>query len=218
MASGSSGSGWLLKGLGCLGVLAVLCCCGGLVGLRFFPEMLMSFFLEDAPLSVPPTPPQPVRAALERAAACLALTTTGEAKLDPDAVGRMLIGEGDPDVAALFVGASSDQGHLELSLATDDQPPRYFNLQVSAAFTISNGWFTDLRTSRLFVGGHDATPWLSGQQLAAQANQSLANKRAEDPEMGAFMDGIESAKVDLGQLVLRLRPGSPAMEKLCAAP
>lgn len=216
MAAESKGRGWLLKGLGCMGLLAAICCCGGFVGLAYFPEMMLAYVLADAPLAGPTTEAKPVLGALERTAACLALATTGEATLSPDAVARLMVGEGSARVPVLRLAAAGDEATLELSVATEDAPPRYFNLQVKAAFELNQGWFTDLRASRLVVRDHDWSTYLSGDQLSAQANQSLANQRAKDEDLVELLDGIQTLRVQDGQFVVRLQPESVAMRRLCS--
>ena len=215
MAEASKGKGWVLKGLGCMAVLAVLCCCGGLVSLRFFPDMFLSYLLADTPLTGPTTEAKPVLGALERTAACLSMATTGEARMAPEAVARLLVGEGDPDLAVLRITAAGDEANLELSVGTDDEPPRYFNLQLNAAIAMNEGWFTDLRASRLVVRDHDWSSYLSGTQLSAQANQNLANKRAENDEFAQLLDGVGTLWVEEGLFVISLKPESLAMQKLC---
>ncbi len=217
MADNGGGSGWLLKGLGCMGVLAILCCCGGFVGIQLFPMMFLSYFLSDTPLPGPTVEPKPVVAALEQGAACALLATVGEARLSPEAVERWVAGKGDPELRVLRVGASGDEGSLELSVATEEQPPRYFNLQLQGAFTMDRGWFTDLRLSRVIVRDHDWSSYVTGMQLAENANQSLANQRAEQPEAAMLLDGIEHLAVEGGSYVIRLQPDSVAMQRLCGA-
>ncbi len=215
MGKEGSGGGWLLKGLGCMALLAILCCCGGFISLRFFPEMLLAYFLSDAPLPGPTTEPKPVVGALERAGVCAMLAVTGEAKMEPDAVARLVLGEGKPDLTVLRVGASGDEGSLELSVATDNAPPRYFNLQLQGAFAIQQGWFTDMRLSRVIVSEHDWSSFVAGQQLTQQANQSLANERAKDANFAMLLDSIDHLRVEDGAYVLGLKRDGLAMQQLC---
>lgn len=211
----SSGGGWLIKGLGCMGLLAVLCCCGGIITVRFFPDFLLGYVLADTPLPGPTTEAKPVIGALEQGATCLLLATTGEAPVSPEAVARWLAEDAEADLTVLRVNASGDEAALDLSVATDDSPPRYFNLQLQGSFTMTKGWFTDLRVSRLIVRDHDWSSYMIGQQLTQQGNQSLANERAKNPDLAELLDGVNKLTVQDGSFVIGLERDSMAMQRLC---
>lgn len=206
---------WLLGCFGLLAVSTVLCCCGGFITLRFFPMVFLSFLVEDQPLAGAVPEPAPVATKLERALQCVSLVTTGSARISPEAMTRILVREREPKLRVLQLGAEGDEASLDLSVATDETPARYFNLSLQGSFTLEQGWFTDLRFSRAVVSGHDLSRWLVGQQLAQQANQSMANQRSQNPDVGPTLDSIERFTVSDGAFQVSLASGGVAMERLC---
>lgn len=212
---GSSAGGWLLKGLGCMALLTLLCCGLGLALLMLSPGLLAGFFLADQPLPLETTERKPLIGAVERTAACAALLGTGRASLPPETVARWLVEDADPGLTVLRFDAEGEEGALAVSIATDESPPRYLNVQLDAAFTMQRGWFTDLRLSRLVLRDHDWSGFLAGQQLAEHANRSLADQRAQDVDLGPSLDSVRLMKIEDGELVLELEPESPLLAKMC---
>ena len=217
-AGGKKGSaaGKILIGCGLVGVLsALLCCCGGGALITFAPNMMLSYFLEDQPLPGATTAAMPLVAASAKERACTALAAGEQITLSPDDVSVMALGGGSPDVAVLRIGAEGDRATMDFSLANAEEPPRYFNLHTRGAFKIEKGWFTDLKLDEFILSGHDWSAFVAGQQMATNANQSLANERAQNPDLGAVLDSTEYVAVEGGAFAVRLQPDGAAKRLLC---
>lgn len=213
-----STGGRLLVGCAVFGVVsAVLCCgCGGALSL-LLPGMARSWLLEDHPLPGPTTEPDAAASAATALQACTAFAAGQEVHLTPDEVARWVVGDGSADLTVLRIGATGPQASLDLSVATDDSPTLWFNLQMVGSLELDHGWFTSLRTDSIVISGHDLSAYVAGQDLAVQANQSLANQRAGNPDVGPALDSVEHVAIADGAFVIKLTPDGLAKQALCDA-
>lgn len=204
--------------LGC-GVLAVgftlLCCCGGGVLTTFGPDMMLSYFLEDAPLPGGTTAAMPLVAASAKERACAALAVGEQVVLSPSDASVMLMGGGLPEVAVLRIAAEGEKATLDLSFAVTEESTRYVNVHTRGGFKIEKGWFTDLKLDEFILSGHDWSEYVRDQQMASSANQSMANQRVQNPEIGALLDSTEYLAVEGGAFAVRLQPDGAANRLLC---
>lgn len=206
----------VLAGCAVVGVLStILCCCGGGALLHYAPEMMLSYFLEDHPLPGATTAAMPAVAAATRAQACASLAAGEQVSLSPDDLAVLALGSGGLDITVLRVTATGDRAALDLSVPNGDAPPRYFNLHTKGAFTLEKGWFTDMKLDEFVLSGHDWSSYVAAQQLATNANQSLANERAKNPDLGAVLDSVEHMAVEDGHFTARLRPDGEAKRLVC---
>lgn len=213
-----STGGRLLVGCAVFGLAsAVLCCgCGGVLSL-LLPSMARSWLLEDHPLPGPTTEPDPAASAATALKACTAIAAGQEVQLTPDEVARWVVGDGSAELTVLRIGATGPQASLDLSVATDDNPTLWFNLQMVGSLELDHGWFTSLRTDSIVISGHDLSAYVAGQELAVQANQSLANQRAGNPDVGPALDSVEHVAIADGAFVVKLAPDGLAKQALCDA-
>lgn len=68
-----------------------------------------------------------------------------------------------------------------LDLSVNMAEGQWLNVHGAAAFTMEHGWFTDLRIDEARLSDWDLGPALVGQQLAQNANQSLARNAPRTP-------------------------------------
>lgn len=215
-AKGRSTAGRLLVGCGVFGLVsAVLCCgCSGVLA-AMFPSMARSFLFEDHPLPGPTTEPDPAAYAAAAARSCAAFAAGEEATVEPIDLARGLLGAGDSGVDVLRITAEGPQATLDLSVPNTDAPDLWLNVHTRGRFGVDHGWFTTLRIDELVLSGHDLAPYLSGQDLAASANQSLANERASDPDLGPVLDSVSLFEVREGKFAVKLTPDGLARSVLC---
>jgi hypothetical protein len=193
---------------GCLGVMGVtaLGCCGGTVAVWIWgPMVLAGAFLEDQPLAVAFPHPDPARSAEAADRIGRQLAESRTAMVTGDDLTALLLGdESSDDVQMRVVNDRADHAHLDMSIRTEDTPPRYVNIQVGGAFVLENGWFTHTTMDEIRVGDWDFGKYVAGQEMAQSMNQSMARERMENPDLGAKLDGIERLATENGGFSLKL--------------
>ncbi len=213
-----SNAGKLLLGCGVFGLAsAVICCgCSGVL-VAMMPSLAGNWILQDHPLPGPTTKPDPAASAATMVKACTAFAAGEQVSLTPEELSRAALGSGSPSITVLEVGADGDTARLALSVEVDDEggAARWFNLQMAGTFAVDHGWFTSLRTDTVQVADHDLSPYLRGQDLAVQANQSLANQRIQNPDIGDALDSVEHMEVKDGNFLVKLAPNGAAMFMVC---
>jgi len=216
VAKGGSTAGRALVGCGVFGLVsAVLCCgCSGVLA-AMFPSMAQSWLFEDHPLPGPTTEANPAAYAAAAKQACDAFAAGEETAVEPVEFARALLGAGDSGISVLRITADGPQATMDLSWATPDAPDLWLNVHTRGTFGMDHGWFTALRVDEFVLSGHDLGPYLSGQDLTPNANQSLANERAKNPDLGPMLDSVERFEVRGGMFVVKLTPDGLARSVVC---
>ena len=83
---------------------------------------------------------------------------------------------------------------------------RFLNLTAQAGFEMEHGWFTDFTVEELKLGDWDLGQYTRGQQLAENANQSMANQRSQDPDVARALDQIDHLWIEDGAIWVELAP------------
>ena len=213
MAEGSR-TRWLTGCLGCLGLLALLCCCGGGIATWQMPAIFVALFTDDAPLPIQGVTPDPVRAAQVKAGVCGALAREGQTSIAAEDLALLALGEGNRDISALRMDPSGEG--LLFQAAFDTQGKGYVNVIFGGSFALERGWFTDVRIDHANLSSWDLAPYMRGQQLAQNANQSLANQKSQDPSLQGELDRFEKVWTEGGTLHLKMAPGGLDGWRFCA--
>lgn len=204
--SESNGRGrFLLIVLVVLLVLSAACCCGGFFFLRSLPSILLDLVTEDQPLSLAEVPRKPNmdKKLGERFEAGGPVHITGEELVQ-------LVDPQKSDVVdAFMVEIEGDKATVDMSLHVEGEglTEGYVNIHATGAATIEHGWFTHLVFDDLKVASYDLGQYIAGQDLSTNANQSLANSRADNPEAAVVLDEIEHLEFADGELVVELQEG-----------
>ena len=211
MASRKGGVGrWILISVVCLLLAAMVCCCGGGILLYLSPSLVLAWFVDDAPLDLPAVASNPgiSQEVAQR------LASDGAVRLSA----RELMELADPantrELEAFQVILADDHFDVAMSFVADEDNDGFVNLRAGGELTMEQGWFTHLSFDTLTVGPLDLGQYIPGQELAADANRSLADQRAEKADVGAMLDEIERLEVTGGALELTLAPG--AFERIVA--
>lgn len=195
--------------LGCLVLLILLCvvvCCGG--GALLFiagPGMLAGLVVSDEPLDV-----QTVKWDEERVDQ-LAERVNRDAtddrtiELSGGELTQFVLSEAEEELVAFRIDIDDqDRASFDVSLQPDMSQPQYINLHAVAGFAIEDGWFTHFQVDELQVGKFDVGKYVAGQELKDNVNQSLAQQRVQDPDVGKTFDMLEYLGIEDGQFVLTL--------------
>jgi hypothetical protein len=203
MADKKKNRRWLLIML-VVAVLGSMACCCGCAGFwHFLPDMLVAAFTEEGPLKAPVVDPDPdVGPRLERAFA------DGEqVSVTGDELVQLVEPWEEEELYAFWVGVHPDDTvELALSVHIPDID-RFLNVQVRAGLAIEHGWFSHFVIDEMVVSGWDAGQYMRGEQLAEQANRSMADQRAQKPEVAMAMDQIEALWIADGAIHIQLEPG-----------
>jgi len=191
----------ILLALVLIGGLATCCGCGALW--HFLPHIFIAAFTEEQPLTAPSTPSNPfIGDALEARFAA-----GGPVAITAEELVQLVDPGGDEHIDAFWVEIRPDDT-VEVTLSVRlDEDDRWFNLHGSGSFEMDHGWFTHMGIDNLVAAGWDLGQYTAHQELAQQANQSLANQRSQDPNMAAAIDEIERLWVADGALHIQLAEG-----------
>jgi hypothetical protein len=198
---------------GCLVVLLVgvlVCCGGGIAALALGPEALaklaVNLFVDDAPLPAP--------TARWDEADVEALGVRLEASIDEDRTLSLtgeefsqlvLHGIDDPQLTVFYVSVDEKERiSSDISYQLDPAQQQWVNMHVVGTMEMEDGWFTEFTIDEWTIGTFDLGQYMAGQDLTADANQNLAQQKAQDPEVEAATDMVEYLGVEDGRLVLTL--------------
>jgi hypothetical protein len=78
---------------------------------------------------------------------------------------------------------AQDRAVCDLSLQPNPNVAEYVNVHAVGRFQIEHGWFTAMSLDEIRVAGFDLAPYVVGQDLTMNANQSLAQQRAENDDL-----------------------------------
>lgn len=192
---------------GCIAFIALglLSCCGGGVLLLVSPQLLIGLVLEKEPLPVEvwQWSESDVDALEQRLAAEMAddrrIELTGE-----ELTQIVLSGDDDALQAFRIDVDEQDRAVVDVSIRTQDPDPRYVNLHLVGDMTLEQGWLTLLVVDELEIGKFDLGQYIAGQDITDDANQSLAQQRVQDPEIGESLDMIQLLTIEDGRFVLEL--------------
>ncbi len=195
--------------LGCLGLLillSLLACCGGGAALFLFgPGLLVGLVVSDEPLPVQVVKWDEGRVEMLEDQLATQMLTDRTIELTGDELTQLVISEDTGQMVAFRIDID-DQGRgvMDVSLQLEPSQPQYLNLHTVGDFEIEDGWFTDFTVDTLDIGKFDVGQYVAGQQLKDNVNQSLAQQRVQDPEVGQAFDMIELLTIENGQFVLTL--------------
>ncbi len=204
--------------LGCIVLLllgsVVLCCGGGALLVIAGPGVLLSFVVSDEPLPVQTVKwdDSAVEALEDRIGQDILDDRT--VSLTGEELTQLMLSDEDVDDLPAFRIAVDDQdrGVFDLSVQLDPAQPQYLNIHAVGDFTVEDGWFTYLVIDEMEIGKFDLGQYIVGQDLHADANNSLAQQRVNDPEAAEAIDMIEYLAVEDGHFTLTFT--EEAMTKL----
>ena len=207
---GGRWKGCLLGGCIVSLVLCILLCCGGLIALPFIWQALLSFalssFVADDPLPAPTDRWDDAQVAevgqrvVEEIEQHRTLSLTGEA-LSQWAAHEI----DDPQLTVFHVSIDDqDRISLDVSYQLDPTQQQWINFHVQGEAEMEDGWFTEMVIHEMDFGDIDLIQQASGQDMTAEANQNLAQQRAQDPKVDQTMDWIEHLEIDDGQIKITL--------------
>ena len=196
----SSGSRKGLLGCGVfLAGSCVLCCGGGVLSTFFAPDILLWMATTDHPIDVPATPFDEARQGETRARLYTELDQTGTTTITAEDMNVLLA---DPGDTRAHVGMVGDELTFDLTTPVEPGGDQHVNVHVRTAFVMEGGWFTHLTVSEATLSDWDLGKYTAGQELAMNANQSLAQQRAKDPEMDELFAATERMAVADGKLLI----------------
>jgi hypothetical protein len=203
MADKKKNRRWLLLILALMVLTSMACCCGCAGFWHFLPDMLVAAFTEEGPLKAPVVDPDPdVAVRLERA-----FSAGGEVVVTGEELVQLVAPWEEEELYAFWVQVHEDDTvELALSVHLADID-RFLNVQGRGGVEIAHGWFAHFTMDQLVVAGWDVGQYTRGQQLAEQANRSMADQRAQEPGLAEAMDQIERLWLEDGALHIQLEPG-----------
>lgn len=195
--------------LGCLGLLillSLLACCGGGAALFLVgPGLLVGLVVSDEPLPVQVVKWDEGRVEMLEDQLAAEMLSDRTIELTGDELTQLVISEDTGQMVAFRIDIDDqERGVLDMSVQLDPSQPQYFNMHTVGDFEIEDGWFTDFTVDTLDIGKFDIGQYVAGQQLKDNVNQSLAQQRVQDPEVGKAFDMIELLTIENGQFVLTL--------------
>jgi len=205
MSEGKGANKWFT--IGCVAFIGVglLCCCGGVGILAISPQLLLGLLFEKEPLPVQTWQwsESDVEALEDRLAADMEreqrIALTGEE------LTQIVLSGDTGELEAFRIDIDEqDRAVVDISIRTEDPKPRYMNIHAVGEMTIENGWFTHLVVDEMEFGRFDLGQYIAGQDITDDANNSLAQQRVSDPEVGDNLDKIELLTVRDGQFELVL--------------
>lgn len=195
--------------LGCLGLLillSLLACCGGGAALFLVgPGLLVGLVVSDEPLPVQVVKWDEGRVEMFEDQLATEMLSDRTIELTGDELTQLVISEDTGQLVAFRIDIDDqERGVLDMSVQLDPSQPQYFNMHAVGDFEIEDGWFTEFTVDTLDIGKFDIGQYVAGQQLKDNVNQSLAQQRVQDPEVGQAFDMIELLTIEDGQFVLTL--------------
>jgi len=195
--------------LGCLVLLILLCvvvCCGG--GALLFvagPGMLAGLVVSDEPLDVQTIKWDEARVEVLAERVAQDAADDRSIELTAEELTQFVLSEADEAIVAFRIDIDdSDRAVFDLSIQPDLSQPQYINLHAVSGFTIEDAWFTHFQVDELAVGRFDVGKYVAGQELKDNVNQSLAQQRVQDPDIGKTFDMIEYLGIEEDRFVLTL--------------
>ncbi len=210
---GSGSKKWLI-GCGVLFALsAVSCCCGGLM-LRQLPELLAGLALQPEPLPLPAPTPDPDGGAAIATRVCAELAEDHSSFLTAAELTTLSTLTAEPSLRVMRWRAEGDRLSMDLSWGVPDGGG-FVNVVAGGQLRMENGWWKTASFHEMRLGEHDLAGFLTGQPMAEQLNQNMAQQRAKDPDMAAALDSVELAYTGDGGVHFTLAPNSPIQTKIC---
>lgn len=185
-------------------LLGFLACCCGCAGIwHFLPEIMVAAFTEGQPLTAPTVPPDPTIADRVQAR----FEAGGPVTITAEELVQLVDPSSEEQIDAFWIEIHpDDSAEIILSVGIDDQD-KWFNLHSIFSFEMEHGWFTHFTVDDLVAGGWDLGQYMAHQELAQQANQSMANQRAQDPQVAATLDEVEHLWFEDGAMHVTLAEG-----------
>jgi hypothetical protein len=182
--------------------------CGGLVAvLAASPWLLVQLVTQDAPLDIPKVEASESERIAVGQRVCTELARQGSTQVSGDELTQLMMT--GPDAPPLVrIAAEGDQAVFDLSVETEPGNGKWVNVHGRGGMVMENGWFVHFTMDEITVGDWDLGQYTAGQELMAQANQNLAQQRAQNPEQYAVMDGIDRLSVEGGAFTMALKEGS----------
>lgn len=205
MAQGRRSLGkWLLFAALALLLGTSAFCCGGVLMLDRLPGFLFGLVTEEQPLAVAEVPPDDgaEQRLVERFEAGGPVEITGAELV------QLVDSAHDPSLVAFWVGIEDGTATIDASFRPPDDtlPEGYVNLHAVGTMKVEQGWFTHVGVDELTLSTWDLGQYVRGQELAPNANQSLANERAKDPNVALAFDQIERLETEGDHIVIELTP------------
>ncbi len=182
--------------------LSMACCCGCAGFWHFLPDIFVAAFTEEGPLKAPVVDPDPeVGDRLERAFAA-----GGPVQVTGEEIVQLVEPWNEEELYAFWVDVRPDDT-VDFALSVHfPEIDRFLNVQVQSGFEMERGWFTDFTVEEMKLGTWDLGQYVRGQQLAENANQSMANQRSQDPDVARALDQIDHLWLEDGALWVELAP------------
>lgn len=183
---------------------AIVVCCGGLcLGAAWAPDLLLGLVADDRPAQVAPAPMSSDSAAVLLGRLADDLEDDDRAALSIAEVNALIAANRPEGLAHGQVVAEPD-GTLAVDVSLEAAPGQFVNVHAAGDFTMEQGWFTDLSFDALSVGPYDLGPYIAGQDMAPNANESLAQQRAQEPDVERLMRGVVELDYRDGTFVIEL--------------
>lgn len=195
--------------IGC-GVVAIggsVLLCGGLVAVvAASPWLLVHLVAQDAPLDIPKVEVSESERIAVGQRVCTELARQGSTQVSGDELTQLMLT--GPDAPQLVrIAADGEQAVFDLSVETEPGNGKWINVHGRGGMAMEHGWFVRFTMDELTIGGFDLGQYTAGQDLMAQANQNLAQQRAQNPEQYAAMDSIDRLSVEGGVFTMALAEG-----------
>ncbi len=204
--SGGRWKGCLLGGCIVSLVLCVLVCCGGLIALlfiwKYLVALILGYFVAGDPLPAPTDRWDDAQVAAVEQRVTEELEQNRTLTLSGEELGQWAAHEiDDPQLTVFHVRVDDqDRASLDLSYQLDPTQQQWINIHVQGEVEMEDGWFTEFVIHEMDLGDIDLIQQASGQDMTAEANQNLAQQRAQDPKVDQTMDWIEHLEFDDGQI------------------
>jgi hypothetical protein len=186
----------------------VLACGGGVVLVLAAPSLLLRLVTSDAPLPLPPVHADAAQRTTITTRMCAELAGTGTTRVSGSELTQLFAGaEGAPGRVRIDVDVE-DRAVLDYSGELEPGSDRWINVHGKGGMRMEHGWFEHFTVDELTVGDWDLGQFTHGQELAMQANQNLAQQRAQKPQDFAALDAFEAIAVERGGVTLVAAPGT----------
>ncbi len=198
---------------GCLVVLLVsvlVCCGGGIAALALGPDALVKLainvFVDDAPLPAPTA--RWDEAEVEALADRLTVGLDEERTItltDEEFSQLVLGGVDDPQLTVFHVTVDENEKvSADISYQLDPAQQQWVNMHMVGTMEMEDGWFTEFTVDEWTIGSFDLGQYMAGQDLTADANQNLAQQKAQDPDVQQATDMVEYLGIEDGKIKLTL--------------
>ncbi len=194
----------ILGGIFAFAFISISCCCGGsYFGSGLAVDYGLSYVLEDQPMEITPAASVDISgpelyARIETEAGSGGTVVFTSPELNGAIQDTMTDGE-----SALEITGDIVRFDAAIPIPDDE---RYLNLHLVGRGLMTRGLFQDFYMDEAKVGQLDLSI-LQGENMAMNINQQLMKTRADEPELGLWLDAVERAEVLDGSLHLTIGPG-----------